>query len=97
MIKVNENMLEAYDTQYKIAADALDKLVEYHGEIDTILASGNWSGNHHEKCSEIVAGANDYLTTLKNDIGSLKSAIMELVENTDAFVDTAPSVQEVKE
>lgn len=97
MIKVNENMLEAYDTQYKTAADAIVNLVEYHTEIDKILASGKWKGNHHDKCAEIVAGANEYLTTLKTDIGSLKSAILELVENTDDFVDTAASVKEIKE
>ena len=97
MIKVNELMLDGYENAYKNAAEALGKLLEYHSELDGILASGNWSGNHHDRCVDVVEGTNSYLTTLKTDFDSLRDVVVELVDNTDSFVKESAAVQKIQE
>lgn len=97
MIIVNEHMLGAYDDQRKIANDSLVKLYEYHQQINEILSSGNWEGKIHDGCVNVVAGVNDYLTTLKTDFNTLNKDVLELIEDTDAFVNKAASVQQLQE
>ncbi len=97
MIKVNENMLNFYDDEYRKAAEAFGKLKDYHTELDKLLASGNWKGNHHDTCADIVAAANSYLISLKADFDTLKSDVVDLVDDTDSFVNNSQSVQKIQE
>ena len=97
MIIVNEHMLGSYDDQRKIASESLGKLCEYHQQINEILSSGKWEGKIHDKFVDVVAGVNDYLTTMKTDFNTLNKDVLELIEDTDAFVKNAASVQQLQE
>lgn len=91
-IKVLEEYLIDYDTSVQLIDAEHSKINTKMREISSILTSDNWKGDAHDKCLEAYQKISQYQTDTMTCYAELKSAIQQLIDNTDGFVTNSPAV-----
>ena len=88
-VKVLEDYLGDYDSSVTAINDELSKVDTTMNSISALLNSDSWKGYAHDKCLEAFNKINQYQTDTNTCYEELKTAIKELIDNTDSYVDNS--------